>query len=219
MTLATVIIPSRLWEYLIAATLIILAPGPSVLFTIARAISWGRAVALATVVGNALGMFTISVLVAVGLGPVLQRSHPFYIGVQWLGAFYLVYLGIDAIRHSKEHAQSMTDLSGGKPSLRKTVREGYVVGVLNPKSLVFFAAILPQFIDRPKGHLISQLLLLGAIFCIICLFSDGMWGIIAGTIRIWLSSNPRRLERLRATGGVVMVGLGILTFINSLLHS
>lgn len=215
----TVIIPSRLWEYLIAATLIILAPGPSVLFTIARAISWGRAVAVATVVGNALGMFTISVLVAVGLGPVLQRYHPFYIGVQWLGAFYLVYLGIDAIRHSREHAESMTDLSGGKPSIMKTIRQGYLVGVLNPKSLVFFAAILPEFTDRAKGHLTSQLLLLGMIFCIICLFSDGTWGIVAGTIRVWLSSDAKRLERLRAGGGIVMVGLGILTFVNSILNS
>jgi len=215
----TLIIPSRLWEYLIAATLIILAPGPSVLFTIARAISWGRAVAVATVLGNALGMFTISVLVAVGLGPVLQRYHAVYIGVQWLGALYLVYLGIDAIRHSKEHAQSMTDLSGGKPSLGKTIRQGYLVGVLNPKSMVFFAAILPQFTDHAKGHLTSQLLLLGAIFCIICFFSDGAWGIIAGTIRNWLSSDARRLERLRAGGGFVMVGLGIITFVNSLLNS
>ncbi len=215
----TLIIPSRLWEYLIAATLIILAPGPSVLFTIARAISWGRATAVATVLGNALGMFTISVLVAVGLGPVLQRYHAVYIGVQWLGALYLVYLGIDAIRHSKEHAQSMTDLSGGKPSLVKTIRQGYLVGVLNPKSMVFFAAILPQFTDHEKGHLTSQLLLLGAIFCIICFFSDGTWGIVAGTIRNWLSSDARRLERLRAGGGFVMVGLGVITFVNSLLNS
>ena len=215
----TLIIPSRLWEYLIAATLIILAPGPSVLFTIARAISWGRATAVATVLGNALGMFTISVLVAVGLGPVLQRYHAVYIGVQWLGALYLVYLGIDAIRHSKEHAQSMTDLSGGKPSLVKTIRQGYLVGILNPKSMVFFAAILPQFTDHAKGHLTSQLLLLGAIFCVICFFSDGTWGIVAGTIRNWLSSDARRLERLRAGGGFVMVGLGVITFVNSLLNS
>ena len=213
------IIPSRLWEYLIAATLIILAPGPSVLFNSARAISWGRATAVATVLGNALGMFTISVLVAVGLGPVLQRYHAVYIGVQWVGALYLVYLGIDAIRHSKEHAESMTDLSGGKPSVAKTIRQGYLVGVLNPKSMVFFAAILPQFTDHAKGHLTSQLLLLGAIFCIICFFSDGTWGIVAGTIRNWLSSDARRLERLRVSGGVVMVGLGIITFVNSLLNS
>ncbi len=215
----SLIIPSRLWEYLIAAWLIILAPGPSVLFTIARAISWGRAVAVATVLGNALGMFTISILVAVGLGPILQRFHPFYIGVQWLGAFYLVYLGMDAVRHSREHAESMTNVSGGKPSIKKTIQQGYLVGVLNPKSLVFFAAILPQFTDRAKGHLTSQLLLLGAIFCTICFISDGAWGIIAGTIRIWLSSESRRLERLRAGGGFVMIGLGILTFINSIVHS
>ena len=212
----TLIIPSNLWEYLIASTLIILVPGPSVLFTIARAISWGRVTAVTTVIGNALGMFTISILVAIGLGPILQRSHAFYVAVQWLGAFYLVYLGIDALRHSKEHAQAMTDLSGGKPTIAKTIREGYVVGVLNPKSLVFFAAILPQFTDRPKGHLISQLLLLGAIFCLICIISDGMWGIIAGTIRNWLASDERRLERLRATGGFVMIGLGLITFVNSL---
>lgn len=215
----TVIVPSRLWEYLVAATLIILAPGPSVLFTIARAISWGRAVAIATVLGNALGMFTISVLVAVGLGPALQKYHAFYIAVQWLGAFYLVYLGIDALRHSKAHADSMTDLRGGKPSIAKTIKQGYMVGVLNPKSLVFFAAILPEFTDRAKGHLISQLLLLGVIFCVICFFSDGMWGIIAGTIRVWLASDTGRLVRLRMAGGVVMVGLGIFTFANSLIHS
>ena len=213
------IIPSRFWEYVVATTLIIWAPGPSVLFTIARAVSWGRTVALATVLGNVLGEFTISVIVAVGLGPVLQRSHPFYIGVQWLGAFYLIYLGIDALRHSREHAQSMTDLSGGKPSIAKTIREGYLVGVLNPKTLVFFAAILPQFVDRPKGHLVTQLLLLGTVFCIIALLSDGTWGIIAATIRVWLSSEAKRLERLRMCGGVVMVGLGLLTFANSLINN
>lgn len=215
----SLVIPSRLWEYFLASGIIILAPGPSVLFTIARAISWGRAVAVATVLGNALGMFTVSILVAVGLGPLLQRSHPFYISVQWLGAFYLIYLGTEAIRHSQEHAESMTDLRGGKPSLARTVREGYLVGVLNPKSLVFFAAILPQFIDRQLGQVTSQLLLLGAIFCVICFFSDGAWGIIAGTIRSWLSSDPTRLVRLRTGGGVVMVTLGVFTFINSLLHA
>ena len=214
----TLIIPSRFWEYVVATTLIIWAPGPSVLFTIARAVSWGRTVALATVLGNVLGEFTISVIVAVGLGPVLQRSHLFYVGVQWLGAFYLIYLGIDALRHTREHAQSMTDLSGGKPSIAKTIREGYLVGVLNPKTLVFFAAILPQFVDRPKGHLVTQLLLLGTVFCIIALISDGTWGVIAATIRVWLSSDSKRLERLRMGGGVVMVGLGLLTFANSLIN-
>lgn len=212
-------IPSRLWEYLVATTLIIWAPGPSVLFTIARAISWGRTVAIASVIGNVLGEFTISMVVALGLGPILQRSHPFFIGIQWLGAAYLVHLGIDALRHSREHAEAMTDLSGGRPSFWKTVRQGYAVGVLNPKTLVFFAAILPEFTDRSRGHLISQLILLGTLFCLIALISDGAWGLIAGTIRVWLSSDARRLARLRIGGGLVMVALGLLTFTNSLLHA
>jgi len=93
-------IPSRFPEYLVASILIILAPGPSVLFAIARAISWGRAAAIATVAGNALGMFALSVLVAFGLGPILQRSEIAFIAVQVLGGLYLIYLGIEAIRHS-----------------------------------------------------------------------------------------------------------------------
>ncbi len=214
----TLIFPSKLWEYLVATTLIILAPGPSVLFTIARAVAWGRMVAIATVLGNVLGEFVISILVALGLGPVLQRYHFAFIAVQWLGALYLIFLGIDALRHIKDHAEKMTDISAGRPSLPKTIKEGFIVGLLNPKTLVFFIAILPEFVDRPKGHLISQLLLLGSLFCLIALISDGTWGIIAGTLRGWLSSTPTRLERLRMMGGTVMVGLGLFTFINSLLN-
>lgn len=213
-----IIVPSRIWEYLVAAYLIILAPGPSVLFTIARAISWGRSIAVATVLGNALGMFTISVFVALGLGPILQRSHQLYVAIQWMGGLYLVYLGIVALQKSKDDAQAMTDLSSGRPSIRRTIREGYLVGVLNPKSMVFFAAILPQFIDRPKGYISYQLLLLGGIFCVICFLSDGLWGIVAGTMRSWLSGDSRRLTRLRQIGGAVMLMLGALTLVNSILR-
>ena len=104
-----IVIPSRIWEYVVAAVVIILAPGPSVLFVIARAIAWGRATAVATVAGNVLGAFTLSVVVAVGLGPLLQRSHLFYIIIQILGGLYLIYLGIDAIRHSPMHAEEISD--------------------------------------------------------------------------------------------------------------
>lgn len=215
----TLIIPSKFWEYVVATTLIILAPGPSVLFTIARAIAWGRATALASALGNVLGEFVISVVVAIGLGPVLQRYHLAFIGVQWVGAFYLMYLGFDALRHVKEHAEAMTNVSGGKPSILRSIREGFTVGVLNPKTLVFFAAILPQFVERGRGHLVSQLLFLGTIFCLIALLCDGMWGAIAAGLRGWLASTPKRLERLRMGGGCVMVGLGLFTFINSVIHA
>jgi len=141
------IVPTRIWEYVIAAVIIILAPGPSVLFVIARAVAWGRATAVATVLGNVLGSFSLSVIVALGLGPILQRSVLAFNAVQILGGAYIVYLGIQAIRHSQVHAEDMTNQGDEKPTVRKSIREGYFVGILNPKALVFFAAILPQFIE------------------------------------------------------------------------
>ena len=118
-------LPSRLWEYLIATILIILAPGPSVLFTIARAIAWGRVAAIATVIGNAAGMFLVSVLVALGIGPILQRSEILYNGIQWAGGAYLIYLGYAAIAASKVDAADMQKTVGGKPSFFTSVRNGF----------------------------------------------------------------------------------------------
>jgi threonine/homoserine/homoserine lactone efflux protein len=209
-------IPSRLWEYLIATVLIILAPGPSVLFTIARAIAWGRVAALATVIGNAFGMFLVSVLVAFGLGPLLQSSKLFYNGIQWAGGAYLIYLGYAAIAASRVDAQGMQKTEGNKPSFFTSLKNGFWVGVLNPKSIVFFAAILPQFVDQEKNNVTAQLLLLGAIFATIALISDGSYGLLAGTVRSWLAGDVKRLIFMRRFGGVVMIGLGVFTIFSAL---
>ena len=205
------LLPSRLWEYLIATILIILAPGPSVLFTIARAIAWGRASAVATVAGNTLGMLMVSVLVAIGLGPLLQSSHLFYNGVQWAGGLYLIYLGYSAIKASKVDAQGMQKTEEIKPSLLTSAKNGFWVGVLNPKSIVFFAAILPAFVDQEKNNVTQQLFLLGLIFCVIAFISDGTYGLLAGTAREWLASDVNRLIFMRRFGGSVMIGLGLFT--------
>ena len=213
----TAAIPSRLWEYLIATILIILAPGPSVLFTIARAIAWGRLAAIATVIGNAFGMFLVSVLVAFGLGPLLQSSKLFYNGIQWAGGAYLIYLGYSAIAASKIDAQGLQKTEGSKPSFLTSIKNGFWVGVLNPKSIVFFAAILPQFVDQEKNNVTAQLLLLGAIFATIALISDGSYGLLAGTVRSWLAGDVKRLIFTRRFGGVVMIGLGIFTILSALI--
>jgi threonine/homoserine/homoserine lactone efflux protein len=207
-------LPTRLWEYLIATILIVLAPGPSVLFTIARAIAWGRASAVATVAGNAVGMFLVSVLVALGLGPLLQRSHLFYNGVQWAGGIYLVYLGYSAIKASKVDAAGMQKSEDVKPSLITSAKNGFWVGALNPKSIVFFAAILPAFVDQEKNTVTQQLLILGLIFSVIAFISDGTYGLLAGTARQWLASDVNRLILMRRFGGVVMIGLGLFTIIS-----
>lgn len=204
------IVPSRIWEYLLASIVIIMAPGPSVLFIIARAIAWGRKTAVYSVIGNVSGAFLLSVLVALGLGPILQRSSLAYSAVQWGGGAYLVYLGVDALRHRKIHAAEMRMKDGLAPSASRSMRDGFWVGVLNPKTLVFYAAVLPQFIDRERGHVTFQLLLLGTFFALMALASDGSWGLVAGTARQWLATDPTRLIGLRTTGGVVMIALGVL---------
>ncbi len=195
---------------------IILAPGPSVLFIIARAIAWGRATAVATVAGNVTGAFTLSLMVAFGLGPILQRSEIAFITVQLLGGLYLIYLGIDAIKHSKIHAADMVNQGDLKPSPLRSAKDGFWVGALNPKGLVFFAAILPQFIDKDSSNVTSQLVLMGATFAILAFFSDGTWGLIAGTVREWMATTPTRLVTMRRIGGLVMIVLGIFTLISAL---
>ncbi len=213
------IIPTRLWQYAIASIIIIIAPGPSVLFIIARAIAWGRKTAIFSVIGNVSGAFLLSVFVALGLGPILQHSTLAYTAVQWGGGTYLIYLGVDALRHRRIHAADMQVKSGTAPSAFRSVRDGFWVGVLNPKTLVFFAAVLPQFIDRERGQITFQLLLLGTLFAIMAMISDGSWGLLAGTAREWLATDPERLLRLRTTGGVVMIVLGLFVVASAIEHA
>jgi threonine/homoserine/homoserine lactone efflux protein len=203
------VMPTRLPEYLVAAMIIIIAPGPSVLFVIARAVSWGRKISILTVAGNVTGSFVLSTLVALGVGPILQKWHITYIAVQWAGGLYLIYLGIDAIRKRALHAADMTNQGPVAPTVSQSIRDGFWVGVLNPKAIVFFAAVLPQFVDIDGGHVTTQLIFLGLVFCVLAFISDGSWGLLAGTARAWLATDNKRLERLRGAGGTIMIILGL----------
>jgi threonine/homoserine/homoserine lactone efflux protein len=213
------VIPTRYPEYLIAAMVIILAPGPSVLFVIARAIAWGRATAVLTVFGNVSGSFVLSSLVALGIGPILQRYHIAYVAVQWGGGLYLIYLGIQAIRQRAVHAADMTNQGPVGPTPLASIRDGFWVGVLNPKAIVFFAAVLPQFVDIKGDSVTKQLLFLGLTFCVLAFISDGMWGVLAGTARKWLASSNDRLEKLRAIGGSIMMVLGLAVLYSAIVSS
>lgn len=217
-----VVIPSRIGEYLIATIAIVLAPGPSVMFVIARAISWGRRVAVLTVLGNATGALTLSIFIALGLGPLLDRSQLLYSAIQWGGGLYLLYLGWDAFRKRALHAaatslkNSTSTSTDIEPTLWQCVRDGFWVGALNPKGIVFFAAVLPPFVDRDRGYVSSQLLLMGLIFAVVAFILDSTWGILAGTARTWLAGDQRRLIFLRATGGIVIIFLGVLVIATAL---
>lgn len=205
------IAPQHVVPYLISAIAIILIPGPSVLFTIARAISWGKTIAVLTVLGNTLGVFVLSIGVALGLGPLLQSSETINSLVQIIGGAYIVWLGIDAIRHRVSTAASIVEVQGGAPTKINTVKQGFVVGILNPKVIVFFAAVLPHFVDPTHSSITSQLFALGALFCILGFTFDSMYGLLAGTARDWFASSPKRLITMRTIGGIVMMLLGFAT--------
>jgi threonine/homoserine/homoserine lactone efflux protein len=197
----------RLLGFTVAAFVLIVIPGPSVLFVISRGIALGRRAALATVAGNTAGAFTQVLLVAVGLGAVVERSVLAYNTIKLVGAGYLLYLGVQAIRHRREGTERA--VAEAPRDIRRIVRDGYLVGVANPKAIVFFAAILPQFTDPATGHLPLQMLMLGLVFAAIAFVSDGTWGLAAGSTGSWLARSPRRIAKLRGAGGVVMIGLGV----------
>ena len=203
-----VLIPvPNLLAFALAAFLLIILPGPSVLFVIGRSLSLGKIGGLLSVVGNALGIFTIGLAVAFGIGTVIEKSVLIFTVVKIAGAGYMVYLGIQAIRHRNQVAEQTVAALARRSRLR-TLVEGFIVGVSNPKAVVFMIAILPQFVDHRSGNVPLQLALLGLIFISIGLVSDGIWALTAGAARDWFARSPKRIARLSATGGVMMIGIG-----------
>ena len=204
---------ANLAEFIYASVAIMLAPGPSVMFTIARAVAWGRGTAILTVLGNSMGMLILSLIIAVGLGPLLQRSELLLIFVQVLGGLYLIYLGIDALKHRRLHAADMIAINELKPAKPQVVKQGFMVGVLNPKALVFFSAIFPQFVDASVGSITIQMIWFGVIFAALAFLLDGMWAVVVGGSRDWFANSQSRLVALRTMGGVVMLLLGVLVIV------
>ncbi len=186
---------------------LIVVPGPSVMFVVSRAVAFGRRAALLTVAGNAAGVFAQVVAVALGLGAIVERSVAVFTVIKLAGAAYLIWLGVQAIMHRREVSKALDVTESLKPQ-RSVFFDGVVVGAANPKSIVFFAAILPQFVEAAGAPAGLQMLVLGLIFVAVALVSDGIWGLAAGTARLWFARSPRRLERLGAMGGFVMIGLG-----------
>src|SRR5215469_8357016 len=198
---------THLLAFTVTAFVLIAVPGPSVLFTVSRAITLGRVAGVATVAGNTVGAFTQVVAVAFGIGPLVERSVTVFTVLKLAGAGYLVFLGVQAVRHRHSLAEALGTKVEQKTAAR-IVLDGFLVGVTNPKVIVFFAAMLPQFVDRQGGNVPAQIILLGAIFAGIALVSDSMWALVAGTVRAWLANSPRRLALIGGTGGLVMIGIG-----------
>jgi threonine/homoserine/homoserine lactone efflux protein len=196
----------NLLAFVVTSALLIMLPGPSVLFVLGRSIALGRRGGLLSVLGNALGMLPAIAAVSLGIGALVAESVVIFTIVKVIGAGYLVFLGIQAIRHRKTRA--MPDPSTAPRSALRLIAEGFVVGITNPKTIAFFVAVLPQFVDREAGSIPLQLAQLGLLFFVMALVMDSTWALVAGTARNWFGRSPKRVERLGTAGGVMMIGLG-----------
>lgn len=197
---------SNLLAFALAAVILIAMPGPSVLFVIGRSLALGWKGGVLTVLGNAAGQLVQVAAVALGVGIVVAQSAVLFSMVKLAGAAYLVYLGIRAIRRRGD--QLSLERRPVDPRPLRLVADGLVVGATNPKSVVFFVAVLPQFVDYPSGAIPFQLALLGMVFVLIALVSDSLWAVAAGYARHWFAKSPRRISAMEATGGALMIGLG-----------
>lgn len=201
--------PAHFAAFAALVFLMVVVPGPSVLFTISRALTVGRRDALLTVLGNAAGVYLQVVAVAFGLGVLVQGSATVFTIIKLAGAGYLVYLGVQAIRHRRKLTGAFASAVRTTPGRTlRVLRDGFVVGFANPKSIVFLAAVLPQFVDYPAGRVPVQIMLLGLCLPMIAVLSDSVWALAAGAARDWFARSPRRLELVGGTGGLVMIGLG-----------
>lgn len=198
--------PDRLVALTLASVVLIAVPGPSVLFVVGRSLAHGRRIALLSVAGNSLGALTAAAVVAVGLGPALERSEQLLLAVKLAGAAYLVWLGVSAVR--SRAVGHVPPAPHGPSSAGRAVRQGVLVGLLNPKIVLFFTAFLPQFVVPDGPPVPVQLLLLALVPVTVGLVLDTAWGLAAGAARGWVATDPRRLLWTTRGGGALMIGLG-----------
>jgi threonine/homoserine/homoserine lactone efflux protein len=203
--------------FVVASVVLALIPGPSVLFVVSRALAHGRRAALGSVAGNSTGSAVLVLLVAFGLGGVVARSLVVFTVIKLIGAAYLVYLGVRTYRDRRELVEAVMSSPAAIPVGERhgifrqgsVYRQGVVVGLSNPKALVFFAAVLPQFVNPHADSVPVQMTVLGLAFVVLAMGLDSVWGLAAGVVRGWLARSPRRSAALGGAGGVTMIGCGV----------
>lgn len=196
----------------IAFSLVIIAiPGPSVMFAISRAFVLGKRGAVLTAVGNGFGVLVQALAVSVGLGVLIQGNTLVIHIIQYVGAAFLIYLGIQSIRHRRDGIAITPELS--KEQTRHILRDSFFVGLSNPKTVVFFPAIFPQFVTETGAPIVAQMALLSVIFVVFGIAGDSIYAVAAGAARDWFAQSPERVALIRLIGGVLITGLGVFTAI------
>ena len=200
---------SAVLTFVLATLVFALVPGPSVLFIVGRAFALGRGAAVRTVLGNLAGVMILVLGVSIGIGALLEQISTALLALKIVGGLYLIWLGWTAFRERGDlNPQAHPTPHAGGSALVE-MRQGFWVGLTNPKALIFFAAILPQFVASGSAHPSLQMLALGLVFCAMASSMDLLWAMAAGSAREWFVSSPVRLRRIRGTGGVVIMSLGV----------
>ncbi len=189
----------------IGASLALLAvPGPAVIYVVTRSVEQGRTAGLVSVLGVETGTFLYALAAAVGLTGLIAASEAGFTVVKYAGAAYLIYLGIRAWR-----ARDDEPLEVAPTRRSRLFLNGLVVQVLNPKIAIFFLAFLPQFVNASGGPVALQILVLGAVFTLLAMVSDGAFVFVAGALGAWLRASQRARRGLARLSGGVYIGLGV----------
>src|SRR5438309_11573246 len=193
--------------FAVAAILLLLTPGPAVLYIVARSVEQGRIAGLASVCGITTGTLVHVLAAALGLSALLASSALAFAVVKYAGAGYLIYIGARRILSRSDRPAAQLELP--RRSLGRLYRDGFVVNLLNPKTALFFLAFLPQFVDVTRGHVGRQILILGLMFVGLGLVTDGLYALGAGSAARWLRASPRFLASERWVSGGMYIGLGV----------
>ena len=192
-----------------SAALVLLAiPGPAVLYVTSRSVGLGRSAGLVSALGIGVGTLVHVVAAAVGLSALLMSSATAFGVVKYLGAAYLIYLGVQKLR-----TEESFDLSqeARRANLSRVFGQGVVVNILNPKTALFFFAFLPQFVDASRGNVALQIVFLGTLFAAMGITSDSLWALFAGTVAQRLNHNSRWNRTQRYVSGGMLISLGVAT--------
>ncbi len=204
--------PTSLGVFVAAALLLLITPGPAVLYIVTRSVTEGRRAGLVSMLGVHSGTLVHVVTAAAGLSALLAASATAFSAVKYLGAAYLIYLGA---RRLLDRLPRASPVEARRPSLRRAFVDGVVVNVLNPKTALFFLAFLPQFAEVSRGSVGAQILLLGALFVMLGIVTDGLYAMGAGTVARWLRGDRPGLDRERWISGGLYIGLGIAAALSS----
>ena len=202
---------STLALFTLAAVTLLVIPGPAVLYIVTRSVDQGRAAGLASVCGIHVGTLVHVAAAAMGLSALLVSSATAYHAVRWLGAAYLIWLGVRRLLAKDEPSGSGKGPDGSRLGLRRIFAQGVVVNVLNPKTALFFFAFLPQFVDTSRGSVPFQVLVFGVAFVLLGLLSDGAYAVAASAGAGWLRRRPGVARASRLVSGGVLIGLGVTT--------